>query len=121
MKIYYCQQQCRVPIFSLPSDNLDKCKHAMTMTSWNALLHQFLITLMRFFSPFDPKFNNNTDIKARHRNLTPWPVVLDHSDLLITERTVREKKKETRKGGLERFFSLQAALPRLFLGRILPK
>jgi hypothetical protein len=37
------------------------------------------------------------------------------------ERTVREKKKETRKGGLERFFSLQAALPRLFLGRILPK
>jgi hypothetical protein len=37
------------------------------------------------------------------------------------ERTIREKKKETRKGGLERFFSLQAALPRLFLGRILPK
>jgi len=37
------------------------------------------------------------------------------------ERTVREKKKETRKGGLERFFSLQAALPRLFLGRTLPK
>ncbi len=55
----------------------------MTMTSWNALLHQFLITLMRFFSPFDPKFNNNTDIKARHRDLTPWPVALDHSDLLI--------------------------------------
>jgi len=27
----------------------------------------------------------------------------------------------TRKGGLERVFSLQAALPRLFLGRILPK
>ena len=37
------------------------------------------------------------------------------------ERTIREKKKETRKGGLDRFFSLQAALPRLFLGRILPK
>jgi hypothetical protein len=37
------------------------------------------------------------------------------------ERSFREKKKETRKGGLERFFSLQAALPRLFLGRILPK
>jgi len=30
-----------------------------------------------------PKFNNNTDIKARHRDLTPWPVALDHSDLLI--------------------------------------
>jgi len=44
-------------------------------------------------------------------------------DLTFTkkERTVREKKKETRKGGLERFFSIQAALPRLFLGRILPK
>jgi hypothetical protein len=37
------------------------------------------------------------------------------------ERSFREKKKETRKGGLERFFSLQTALPRLFLGRILPK
>jgi hypothetical protein len=37
------------------------------------------------------------------------------------ERTITEKKKETRKGGLERFFSIQAALPRLFLGRILPK
>jgi hypothetical protein len=30
------------------------------------------------------------------------------------ERSLREKKKETRKGGLERYFSLQAALPRLF-------
>jgi hypothetical protein len=37
------------------------------------------------------------------------------------EKSLREKKKETRKGGLERFFSLQAALPRLFLDRILPK
>jgi hypothetical protein len=37
------------------------------------------------------------------------------------DRNLREKKKETRKGGVERFFSLQAALPRLFLGRILPK
>jgi hypothetical protein len=41
--------------------------------------------------------------------------------LLKREELKREKKKETRKGGLERFFSLQAALPRLFLGRILPK
>jgi hypothetical protein len=37
------------------------------------------------------------------------------------ERSLREKKKETRKGRLDQFFSLQAALPRLFLGRILPK
>jgi len=27
----------------------------------------------------DPKFINNTDIKARHRYLTPGPVVLDYS------------------------------------------
>jgi hypothetical protein len=37
------------------------------------------------------------------------------------ERSLREKKKEIRKGGLEQFFSHQAALPRLFLGRIPPK
>jgi hypothetical protein len=37
------------------------------------------------------------------------------------EKSLKEKKKKTRKGGLERFFSLQAALPSLFLGRILPK
>jgi hypothetical protein len=40
---------------------------------------------------------------------------------LQKERSLREKKKETRKGRLDQFFSLQAALPRLFLGRILPK
>ena len=52
---------------------------------------------------------NSTNKNIRYRTFTK------------KERTVREKKKETRKGGLERFFSLQAALPRLFLGRILPK
>jgi hypothetical protein len=52
---------------------------------------------------------NSTNKNIRYRTFTK------------KERTVREKKKETRKGGLERFFSIQAALPRLFLGRILPK
>jgi hypothetical protein len=33
----------------------------------------------------------------------------------------REEEGDQEAGGLERFFSLQATLPRLFLGRILPK
>jgi hypothetical protein len=44
----------------------------------------------------DPKFNNNTDIKAHHRNLTHWPVVLDCSyvrmNKLISKIYVKNNK-----------------------------
>jgi hypothetical protein len=72
-----------------------------------SLLHLILFSLRLFFYLY---FFTRTHVQTIKRFLY----------LQQIERSVREKKKETRKGGLERFFSLQAALPRLFLGRILP-